>query len=516
MEITKAYKYQLKPRDRHVSSFESWSGACRFLWNVMLEYREMTYKADQLVEGRDVLEKWLLYKILNESRKVEFKAEHTEGEAEKAKVQEELPARLLEVKKRHTEAVAGNFAKALAIIDWSAGMAIQRSAAKKESGSTTKLKPLTEQFVARKKAILAPWSEGGSMDDFRSVMEKAKTPLMLGKSVTLREMQVKPSLAPLGIEFEWFAEVPSCSLQQVIKNQDVAFKRFFQGQARFPNRKRRGQDSFYLDNAGAVSVAGNKAKIRNMGEVRFFQDREIEERWSKKENRNSATVSKSGNKWYISFSINEKIPDPQTPKGEIGLDRGITSLVAFSDGRLTPPVNSLEKTLGKLAKAQRVMAKKDKGSNRWRKQVKRIAKIHHEIGNSRKTYLHKLSKQVTEENGLIVLEDLQVRNMSASAKGTEEAPGKNVRSKAALNRRILDQGWGELRRQLEYKAVWEGGEVIAVPPQYTSQQCSACGHTHEDNRDGAKFLCGECGHEENADVNAAKNILKKGLDERSA
>jgi putative transposase len=110
------------------------------------------------------------------------------------------------------------------------------------------------------------------------------------------------------------------------------------------------------------------------------------------------------------------------------------------------------------------------------------------------------------------MEDLQVKNMIRSAKGTIEQPGRNVGVKAGLNRAILDQGWGELQRQLSYKLQWRGGILVLVPPQYSSQKCSECGHTGADNRPSqAVFHCQVCGHAENADANAAKNVKGAGL-----
>ena len=112
---------------------------------------------------------------------------------------------------------------------------------------------------------------------------------------------------------------------------------------------------------------------------------------------------------------------------------------------------------------------------------------------------------------MIAIEDLQVRNMSKSAKGSSEHHGKQVKQKSGLNRSILDQGWGEFRRQLEYKVSWNGGFVVAVPPAYTSQTCPCCGHVSKDNRQTqADFACVECGYEENADVVGAINILARG------
>ena len=112
---------------------------------------------------------------------------------------------------------------------------------------------------------------------------------------------------------------------------------------------------------------------------------------------------------------------------------------------------------------------------------------------------------------MIYIEDLQVSNMSKSAKGTVEAPGKNVKQKSGLNRAILDQSWFAFRCQLDYKSQWQGGVLVAVPPHNTSRTCPCCGYTDKENRSTqAKFECVECGYTENADVVGAINILERG------
>ena len=123
---------------------------------------------------------------------------------------------------------------------------------------------------------------------------------------------------------------------------------------------------------------------------------------------------------------------------------------------------------------------------------------------------HEITNEITNNYGKIAVEDLKIKNMTATASGTVEDPGSNVAQKAGLNRVILERGWGNFFRQLEYKSTWKGGELVKVDPQYTSQQCSQCGHTSSENRKvQEKFSCVECGHSENADINAAKNILQK-------
>jgi len=152
-----------------------------------------------------------------------------------------------------------------------------------------------------------------------------------------------------------------------------------------------------------------------------------------------------------------------------------------------------------------------KFSSNWKKEKSRIQKIHSRVTNARRDFLHKTSTAISKNHAMIAIEDLQVRNMSRSAVGNIEKPGRNVRAKSGLNKAILDQGWFEFRRQLDYKLTWNGGWLIAVPPQNTSRTCPACGHVSADNRKTqARFECVECGHEDNADVVGAINVLRAG------
>lgn len=130
----------------------------------------------------------------------------------------------------------------------------------------------------------------------------------------------------------------------------------------------------------------------------------------------------------------------------------------------------------------------------------------------RADFLHKTSTDISKNHAMIVIEDLNVSAMSKSARGTVDQPGKQVRQKSGLNRSILDQGWGEFRRQLEYKQNWLGGWVMAVPAHHTSQTCPCCGHVSKENRlTQSSFVCVECGFAENADVVGALNILERGM-----
>ena len=201
-----------------------------------------------------------------------------------------------------------------------------------------------------------------------------------------------------------------------------------------------------------------------------------------------------------------------TPKGgEIGIDMGIVCFATLSNGEYFKPINAFKTYKGRLAKLQRRLKNKVKGSHNWLKLKAKIAKLHHKISNTRKDYLHKISNKISKNHAIVYVEDLKVANMAKSSKGTVEEPGKNVRQKSGLNRAILDQAWYEFRRQLEYKLSWNGGFLVAVPPQNTSRTCPSCGHIAKENRrTQSDFVCVDCGYTENADVVGAINILQRG------
>jgi putative transposase len=164
---------------------------------------------------------------------------------------------------------------------------------------------------------------------------------------------------------------------------------------------------------------------------------------------------------------------------------------------------------------QRQLAKQEKGSNNRAKRKLEIAKLHKHIADIRKNKTHQVTAEVTRNYQTIVIEDLSVKNMTASAKGDSENHGKNVKQKSGLNRSILNQGFYEFRRQLEYKTVWHGGQVITVNPRYTSQTCFSCGHVAKENRlSQAVFKCVKCGYTANADLNAAQNIKQRGVEQK--
>ena len=309
-----------------------------------------------------------------------------------------------------------------------------------------------------------------------------------------------------GPETLWLNETPSQALQQALKNLERAYKNFFEKRADFPRFKKKGQsDSFRYPQGVKLDQGNSRVFLPKLGWLRYRNSRDVLGEVK------NVTVSQSCGKWFVSIQTEREVDQP-LPQGEaVGIDMGIARFATLSDGSHLDPLNSFKKHQHRLARYQRAMSRKTKFSSNWKKAKAKVQKIHTHIANARKDFLHKASCQISQNHAMIAIEDLQVRNMSKSAKGNSEQHGKQVKQKSGLNRSILDQGWAEFRRQLEYKADWNGGFVIAVPPQYTSQTCPCCGHVSKDNRQTqAKFECVECGFEENADLVGAINILARG------
>ena len=313
-------------------------------------------------------------------------------------------------------------------------------------------------------------------------------------------------------EYIFLQDAYTDNLQQKLKDLHTAWKRCFDKKlaAKAPvwKRKNEGRDSIRFVNFEKYCCLENRrVKLPSgLGWVKFRQSQRVNGKIK------NATISQLAGQWYISFQVEIETAEPNhTSTTIVGLDAGVAKLATLSDGTVFEPVNSFQKNQKKLARLQRQLSRKVKFSNNWQKQKRKIQRLHSRIANIRRDYLHKVTTTVSKNHAMIVIEDLKVSNMSKSAAGTVSQPGRNVRAKSGLNRSILDQGWYEMRRQLEYKQLWRGGQVLAVPPAYTSQRCACCGHTAKENRlSQSKFRCQVCGYTANADVNGARNILAAG------
>jgi len=306
--------------------------------------------------------------------------------------------------------------------------------------------------------------------------------------------------------------VHSQALQQSLKNLSQALKEAFDktNPKQFPRFKKKGQrDSFRYPQGFKIDNENGRVFLPKIGWVRYNKSQEIIGEAK------NITISKRGKYWFVSIQveIDREIPK-HLSSSIVGGDLGIVRFLTLSNEEYFEPISIFKRLKAKLAKLQKRLAKKEKFSNRWRRLKSKITKLHIRIADTRNDYLHKISSQLSKSHAIVVIEALKIANMSKSAKGTVENPGKNVQQKSGLNRAILDQGWGEFIRQLEYKLTWNGGQLIQVNPRNTSRKCPKCNYISAENRKTqATFCCQQkgCNYTANADYVGSLNIREAGL-----
>lgn len=314
-------------------------------------------------------------------------------------------------------------------------------------------------------------------------------------------------LTELRAELPWLADVPRNVCAQLLVELDKAWQRCFKRLGKAPRWKRHGRDTlgFCEPHPKTWRLDGTLLRFPKLGNLRAIVHRPLE---GKPKTR---TLRREGSQWFARILCEIEIADPiarMTPV--VAIDRGVVNAIATSDGELFESPRHYTKALRRLAHAQQNVSRKEKGSKNREKAKARVAALHRKVKRQREHFLHNITARIAKSHGICVVEKLQVVNMTASARGTVETPGHNVRQKAGLNRAILDSGWGIFLNQLRYKMLWSGGSVVEVPAAYSSQTCSACEHVHEDNRPSqAVFACGGCGYRDHADRNAAKVLLTR-------
>jgi putative transposase len=312
-----------------------------------------------------------------------------------------------------------------------------------------------------------------------------------------------------GTRTPWLKQAPVHPLQQALKDLQRAYENFFAKRASFPRfRRKGGRDSFRYPDSHQFKIEGANSRLflPKLGWIRYRNSRDV-----LGEARN-ITVSHSGSKWYASIqTVREVDPAVRSDTTAIGIDLGIARFATLSDGGYIAPLNSFRRHAARLRRYQRAMSRKVKSSKNWQKAKRKVQTLHVRIGNARRDFLHKATTAISQRYAMVCVEDLSVRNLSRSAKGHAAAPGRCVRAKSGLNKSILDQGWFEFRRQLDYKLGWNGGILVAVPPHNTSTTCPLCWHMAAENRPTqAQFKCVNCGYEQHADVVGAMNVLARG------
>jgi len=312
-------------------------------------------------------------------------------------------------------------------------------------------------------------------------------------------------------ELSFLKKSHSQPLQQTLQDLDEAFKDFFAKKKGLPKFKKKNVSCDGMRFPQGFSFKGRRLFVPKIGFVKTYQGRPI------KGFMKNLTIRKEAGRWYGSVQVEDEVEEKIHERIEsiVGIDVGIKRFATLSNGKVIEPISTYRKHEAKLAKAQRSLARKVKGSQNKDKARRKIQDLHEKVRRIRHDFLHKSSHWIAKNHGTVVMEDLQIANMSKSAKGTVDEPGRNVKQKSGLNKSILDQGWGEFKRQLKYKLDWSGGELILVPAHYTSQTCSECDYVSAGNRKSQSwFECESCHFAINADENAARNIEKKALGHR--
>lgn len=290
--------------------------------------------------------------------------------------------------------------------------------------------------------------------------------------------------------------VHSQVLQQAIKDLNQAYDNFFLKRSGFPKFKKKTKNNSFRFPQG-FKIKENFIYLPKIGWVKFKKSREI------LGGMRNATVSLAAGEWYVSILTETDTPEKLCRTGTaIGIDLGVRTFAVLSDRTEIKFPETLPVLYKKIGRLNRRKSKQINGSNNQEKTKLKIQKLYHKISCIRLDFLHKASTTICKNHAKVVIEDLGVREMTS----------KNRRIKRWLRKAILDQGWREFRKQLAYKTVWLSGELKVVSPKFTSQKCSICGTVSPKNRLHQEFFrCISCGHEDNADCNAAINILAAGL-----
>lgn len=316
-------------------------------------------------------------------------------------------------------------------------------------------------------------------------------------------------LTVLRAQYDWIGAVSQTCQQQALRDLDKAYSNFFKGVARYPSPRKKGlNDSFRFQGREVETKRLNgkwsAVRLPKIGWVKFRDTRPL------RGNIKNATVTLDALGWHVSLACEIEHVIPASICPAVGIDRGIASTLTLSTGEMLSVPASLEAIERRCRAAQKVVSRRKRGSNRRIVAIRRAAKLSARRARIRRDWHHKASRSIASRFGTVVLEDLRVKNMTASAKGTIEEPGRMVRRKAGLNRSILNQGWTAFATLLDYKLTERGGYLVTVDPAYTSQTCSECGTVDRESRESqVSFNCRHCGFRANADHNAAINILRR-------
>ncbi len=298
-------------------------------------------------------------------------------------------------------------------------------------------------------------------------------------------------LTQLRAELPWLADVPRNACEATLVNLDKAWQRCFKRLSRTPRWKRCNRDAVGIAETHPAptwwSLDGNTLSFPKLGPVRAVVHRRPAGKLR------SCTIRRDGDQWFAFVVCETEAQDPVARTAPVvALDRGITFTVADSDGALVANPKHYERSMKRLARAQRKASRRGKGSKNSEKAKCRVMRLHRKVRRQREHFLHVLSHHYAKSHGVVVVEKLNVAGM--------------VRS--SLARQIAGAGWSRFVEMLRYKLAWSGGTLVEVPAAYSSQTCSLCGAVDAASRNGERFCCTGCGFTDHADLNAAK-VLKQ-------
>jgi putative transposase len=330
-------------------------------------------------------------------------------------------------------------------------------------------------------------------------------------------VEIHSSLATLWRQTKpWYADVSSDVLQQSLRHQDNAFRRFFSGQSKFPKFKR-NHDIGIEFKPGTVRIENNRIKFPKLGWMKFAKSRDLADGWEIR----TVTITRDVDCWLVSVLLrDESIPEYRKSIAEletvIGCDVGIKKIIATSHQKIEANPKIAQQLERRLSIRQRRLSRKKTGSSNHKKAAIVVAKVHRDLRRRRQDFQWKLGKQLAAMADVIVFEDLKIQNMKRRCKPKKcETTGKylrnNQKAKSQLNKAISDAAWYSLRKKTEHQAAKLGNWTITVNPRGSSQECHKCHFISPTNRDKEKFVCENCGHYEDADTQAGSVLAQRGV-----
>lgn len=373
-------------------------------------------------------------------------------------------------------------------------------------------------YPTRKQAETLQWTLDRTRELYNAALQERRDAYrMAGKSLNYySQANQLPDIKDIREEYK---DIHSQVLQDVLRRVDKAMQAFFRrvkagdtpGYPRFAGRDR--YDSFTFPQGGYALTHDSRVCLSKIGSIKVKLHRAVQGKVK------TCTIKREGEQWYVVFACEgEASPLPVSDEA-VGIDLGLLHFATLSDGSTIENPRYFRKGEKKLATVQQSLSRKKRGSHRRKKAVQRVAKAHRKVRNQRADFLHKESRKLVNEYGLMVFEELQPVHMSKRAKPKQDANGKylpnGASAKSGLNKSINDAGWSQFVQYCTYKAEDAGRTVVQVNPRYTSQVCSGCGTVKKKTLEERWHSC-ECGTELDRDHNAALNILRLGRSQQLA